>query len=698
MRQSSARKAWMRGPAVVALLLLSAVRPLCAQVAHIITVTNASDSGPGSLRAAIASAQNGYAINFNLAYPAVILLNTPLTLGPSVTIAGPGASNLAIDGGNSVVDFIINDGAAVAISDLTIQHGSSLLGGGIFNAGTLTLTNCTISNNTQGTQLGGGIFNFGTLNLGNSLVVSNVASTTGGEQGIGGGIYNFGGALNITNSIISNNSAIGGESLCGYSCGLGGGIYNNSTGTVVLNGSKVSGNFASLGGGILNDGGAPNTATLTMTNSTVSGNLSLQGGNGIVNDSTMTIIASTISGNSSFPNAAIPVSYGGGIENLNVLSIINSTIWGNSVVGNGGGGISSIFHVTIAFVTIAGNIGGGISLVGGPAGTASLTVKNSILASNGSAGNCLFAGGSGGSAGFNLADDASCTSILNQTGDVNSTPAGLDPNGLQNNGGPTQTVALLATSPAVDPIPQSSCTDTNGNPVTTDQRGVPRPQGSGCDIGAYELEKIPASGICNGIINGTFQGDITVSNGDICTFLNGAITGNVTQSGGTLTLANVTVGGNVQASGGTRSIGPSATITGNLQMQNVPSNSAQDSICGLNLQGNLQFQNNGIASAIGSPSCPGNTIGGNLQLSNNTASTEVYGTAVTGNLQVNNNTAAIQVDNNTVTGNLQVQNNRASVAIFGNTVNRNLQCGGNTGITGGGNTVSGNKQGQCASF
>src|SRR5208282_357272 len=77
------------------------------------------------------------------------------------------------------------------------------------------------------------------------------------------------------------------------------------------------------------------------------------------------------------------------------------------------------------------------------------------------------------------------------TGDMNSTAAGLDPGGLKANGGPTQTIALLATSPAVAAIPLSPvnyCTDTNGNPVTSDQRGVTRPQGPACDIGAFEMQ------------------------------------------------------------------------------------------------------------------------------------------------------------------------------------------------------------------
>jgi len=117
---------------------------------------------------------------------------------------------------------------------------------------------------------------------------------------------------------------------------------------------------------------------------------------------------------------------------------------------------------------------------------ASSTVKNTILANNTSGGNC-FASGSLISEGHNLADDNTCASFFTAIGDLNNSPAGLDSNGLQNNGGSTQTIALLPTSAAVDKIPVEDCTTVAGMTVTTDQRGVPRPQGAACDIGAYEL-------------------------------------------------------------------------------------------------------------------------------------------------------------------------------------------------------------------
>src|SRR5262252_3585470 len=111
---------------VAALLVLSAVPAF----GSIITVVNTGDSGPGSLRDAIASAAPGDTIDFSLAYPATIRLLTPLTLGPSptMTISGPGASNLTISGEDNVVVFVVNAGAEDTISGLTITRGSSLLG------------------------------------------------------------------------------------------------------------------------------------------------------------------------------------------------------------------------------------------------------------------------------------------------------------------------------------------------------------------------------------------------------------------------------------------------------------------------------------------------------------------------------------------------------------------------------------------
>jgi hypothetical protein len=621
MRQSSTVKAWMpTWSALVVLLLLSTARIFGATI----TVTSTADSGPGSLPAAIASAANGDTINFSLTYPATIVVSTPLTLGPSVTIAGPGASNLAISGGDSVAVLIVNAGATVAISGVTIEHGSSLLGGGIFNDGTLTLTDCLISNNTVGNQLGGGIFNAGTLTLTTSTVSGN-AAVVSGEIGEGGGIYNYLGTVTLINSAVSGNTA-------GTQSGDGGGIFN-SLGTLSLTNSTVSANTASAVGGIDIEGG-----TLSVVDSTVSNNVDygLAGGIHIFSGSNETAIVnitnSTISGNSC--GSVDQPSCNGGAGGIFVLGKIN---------GSGLG----IINMTLSNSTLSGNsctgeFGLGVgcdNLMASLTLGSSLVLKNTILANNGLGPNCSNVGGGlpPTSEGYNLSDDATCASFLTQTGDLNNTPAGLDPGGLKNNGGPTQTVALLATSAAVNAIPLSPtnyCTDASGNPVTTDQRGVPRPQGSGCDIGAFELAQVTAS------YTGTFNGNLNISSG--VTFItNGTVTGNVSQNGGSLVTSNATIRGNLQITGGGTFSIASATINGDLQIQNIPAGLAQNQICGTDVEGNLTFHNNGTAVVIGnsSGSCAGNTIENDLQIQNNTAPVQVVGNAVGGNLQCQNNSS-----------------------------------------------------------
>jgi hypothetical protein len=116
-----------------------------------------------------------------------------------------------------------------------------------------------------------------------------------------------------------------------------------------------------------------------------------------------------------------------------------------------------------------------------------VSISNTLIAGN-SEGNCY---GGIGSGGFNLDDDGTCCNLTDPT-DLPSTDPMLGP--LQDNGGPTFTHALLPGSPAIDAIPLADCTyDDDGDPLTPevpmteDQRGVARPQGEGCDIGAYEV-------------------------------------------------------------------------------------------------------------------------------------------------------------------------------------------------------------------
>lgn len=179
---------------------------------------------------------------------------------------------------------------------------------------------------------------------------------------------------------------------------------------------------------------------------------------------------------------------------------------------------------------------------------------------------------------------------------------------------------------------------------------------------AYNLSTLPPAGnACNGVYSGNFVGNIYISNGQSCEFTDGAIVlGNVYQTGGNLTLTNATVLGNVEIWGGTYSLGPTLTVASKLEVENTPSGSTQNAVCGVNVFGSLYFDGNASPVEIGSSSgsCAGNTIGGDLE--------------------VNSNSAAVQV--------------------FNNSVRDYLTCSGNTSsITGGGNTAR-SKQGQCSSF
>lgn len=238
--------------------------------------------------------------------------------------------------------------------------------------------------------------------------------------------------------------------------------------TAQINGLTIqNGSIPSFGGGIFNRGTLTINASTIDDNETTGTNFS-GGGGGIFSQGVMTLKKSTVSNNTS-------QGRGGGIYNLDsTLNITNSTISTNTSL-NGGGIFNRFGTINITFTTIADNIatdnGGGVWNFGGTTNTA-----NTILSSNSAttaADNCA---GAITSQGYNISSDASCA--FSGTGDLNSTNAMIDP--LANNGGPTKTHALLLGSPAIDLVPLSSCS------VSTDQRGVARPQGAACDSGSYE--------------------------------------------------------------------------------------------------------------------------------------------------------------------------------------------------------------------
>jgi hypothetical protein len=291
----------------------------------------------------------------------------------------------------------------------------------------------------------------------------------GPDGGPGGGILNEGSDVTIINLNITNNYAWAWD---------GGGIFNAITGTMFITGSTISNNDAAGGGGIANQG------LMTVSNSSIYANNS-EGGGGIYNRfGVLTLNNRTISSNT-------VSTTGGGIWNyLGEAQIFNSTISGN-LSGEPGSGIDNSTQMTIKYSTILGNApdifnpgneGGGIRNYS----DGIIYIANSIVFSNTTV-NCI--GPPLTSMGYNLAGDDSCN--FTDTTDFPNTDPLLAP--LADNGGKTLTHALSPYSPAIDQI----LPNINGCAlsITNDQRGVLRPLSAGCDIGAYEAEVVPLSGL-----------------------------------------------------------------------------------------------------------------------------------------------------------------------------------------------------------
>ena len=402
------------------------------------TVTNLQDGDDGSLRQAILDANaNPGPDTIKFALPdgpgTIALSSGELAITDDVTIDGATQPGMIVSGRNTSRVFIINSPATVEIIALTISNGFSSSGGGVFNAGTLTLTQSTLTGNST-SGAGGGASNTGTMTLTESTVIGNSSTD------VGGGIINFGGTLTLLNTTVHENSS---------QADAGGGIFNN-TGTVTLSDSTIRANTAEFGAGLAN------LDTLIVTRSVVAENYCGVSGGGIFNRGTVTVTNSTVS-----QNSADTASGGGIVNDGGTLTVIASTVSGNS----------------------SGLAGGGLFNSG------TLTLHNSIVA-NSTGGDC-FNVGTVNDLGYNIVEDGSCIShSTSMSGDP-----GLGP--LADNGGPTLTHALLSGSIAFD------AGDCAGGTINSDQRGVSRPQGEACDIGAFEVEvdDCPADLNGDGVVN-----------------------------------------------------------------------------------------------------------------------------------------------------------------------------------------------------
>ncbi len=372
----------------------------------------------------------------------------PLISG-RITINGRGARIVRATGSPEFRLFQVNSAASLSVTGLTvrggnIEHASGELGGAILLGGQSAL-------NLRGSKLAANAAGNGGAIYGSEAKITIVDSVMRGNRaivvdGVGGAVLSFGGSLTIEHTTIDGNQSSGG----------GGGVSGQSAGghfgVVQISDSTVSDNTAIENGGAGIQAFGPER--LIVRRSTIASNKFLGtgfagAGGGIFNQGRMTLVNTTLTGNvageRTFKN-----DEGGAIFNGSGATgtITNSTIAGNASLGEDASG-------------------------GGIAGGSGLTVTGSIVANN-RGGNCH---GPVGDGGFDLELGTSCGFTKHA---VRARPGLV---ALSDNGGPTATMALIGTSPAINRVPASAASCRGA----VDQRGVRRPQGPRCDIGAFEV-------------------------------------------------------------------------------------------------------------------------------------------------------------------------------------------------------------------
>jgi hypothetical protein len=393
----------------------------------------------------------------------------------TVTTSDP---NIAADGQCSLIEAIINaNNDAATHPDCPTGSGADT----ILLPGNTNLTLNSVNGFLYGTNSGP----HGLPPIASQITIEGNGATIsrqGSAPAFGLIAVRFSGDLTLQNVTLNGGSSFGG-------------LFSN--GTVSIKNSTIS---ANTGGGVSSSG------TLTIAASTISGNTTNAGGGGVSNyGGTVAITNSTISGNTA-------MSSGGGVNNTvgfygyaGRVTISNSTISGNRA--NQGGGIFNDQRCFTDWFTIQ------------TCDSAALTLNNSLIAGNEAASGPEIDNRSNSITAndFNLFGANGYTGVSGFTpGPTDVTPSVslaqiIGP--LQNNGGPTQTHALVAGSPAVDAGNPNGCVDNTGVPLQTDQRGLPRVfDGNGdgraaCDIGAFEVN-------AQDISPGISITDVTVTEGN----------------------------------------------------------------------------------------------------------------------------------------------------------------------------------------
>ena len=428
-----------------------------------------------------------------------------------------GSRVLAVVGETLVLNRLtVRGGNLVGMSVDAKGNGAAIGGGGIANNGSLILETTTVTGNSVTGATG-------------AAAQANAPPGNGGVAR-GGGIDNSG-TLAIHNSTIEGNTATGGAGGDGPGTGAGGageggGVSNGSSGTLLVGqGSKVLGNTATGGasgtsasgaliaaGGPGAGGGVWSEGNTYLSADTFSGNIARPGASAstpsdayggaiYADDGTLEVQTSTIANNQATTPAGTAASGGGGIATNTPTTIENSTIAGNATTGSGGGIHAFGNDESIISSTLSANTAG--SGGGNLAASATLNLGRTIVSGGTVSGTASDCSGPVSDQGHNLESTTpSQCGLTTADQDVIGQDPSLGP--LASNGGPTQTMALLPGSPAIDA--GGRCTNANGYALTIDQRASGR--GEPCDVGAFEVRLAPSNQTAPSVSGTAHQGQL----------------------------------------------------------------------------------------------------------------------------------------------------------------------------------------------